>query len=186
MANDPWELIPGYISPLTDKEHARLGRIVVLWGQNEHFVERLLCRVSGLTWKELEILQVTEKPIGSKALYIAEAKKRLKDKDLEAKIQAFCDLIHETKLHRNHAMHGMWGWRATTRTRSVEPGARKTTDPKAPMKIAQLAALEKKLCRCSRIGIDPVGHFDGHMRSRYGRFIHYDAESGPPPEWLRQ
>jgi len=185
MADDPLEHIPAYISPLTDKEHARLGRIVVLWGQVEHFVERLLCRVSGLSWKELEALQVTEKPMGAKTNFISIARKRLQDTDVEAKVQQFCDLINETKIARNHAMHGMWGWRANSRTQSVEPCARRTVDPKQPMKLAQLIALEKKLCRISRVGSDLTAHFDGQdFRAKYSRFIHHaDKER---PAWLRQ
>ena len=185
MADDPLEYVPAFISPLTDKEHARLGRVVVLWGQVEHFVERLLCRVSGLSWKELEALQITEKPMGAKTNFISMARKRLQDPDMEAKVQQFCDLLNETKVARNHAMHGMWGWRANSRTKTVEPCARRTVDPKQPMKTAQLAALEKKLCRISRIGSDLTNQFDGgRFRAKYGRFTHHADKE--PPEWLRQ
>jgi hypothetical protein len=185
MTDDPLQYIPAFISPLTDAEHARLGRIVVLWGQVEHFVEQLLCRVSGLSWKELEALQITERPMGAKTNFMSIARKRLGDATLEAKVQLFCELINETKVARNHAMHGMWGWRANSRNRSVEPCARRTADPKQPMKTAQLAALEKKLCRISRIGSDLTAHFDGHnVRAKYGRFIHHaDKER---PAWLRE
>jgi len=184
MTSDPLEYIPAYISPLTDKQHARLGRVVVLWGQVEHFVERLLCRVSGLSWKELEALQITEKPVSAKSKFISMARARLKNPELEKSVQRFCDLLNETKTSRNHAMHGIWGWRANSSGKTVEPGARKTSSPKTPMKMTQLAALEKKLCQLSRLGSDLVGHFDGFPRVKYARFLHHaDRE---PPEWLRQ
>jgi hypothetical protein len=185
MADDPLEYIPGYISPLSDKEHARLGRIAVLWGQIEHFVEYLLPRVSGLTWKELEALQVTEKQMASKTSFLQLAAKRLGDAELEKQVRKFCELIHDTKTRRNHAFHGIWGLRANSRFKTVEACARRTVDPKAPMKVAQLIALERELCRCSRLGLDLLYAFEGDgVRVKYNRFLHHaDRE---PPEWLKQ
>lgn len=184
MTSDPIEYIPAYISPLTDKQHARLGRVVVLWGQVEHFVERLLCRVSGLSWKELETLQITEKPVGAKIKFMSTARSRLKNAELEGRVQLFCDLLNEIRDSRNHAMHGIWGWRANSRNKTVEPCARRTGSPKTPMKMTQLAALEKKLCRISRLGLDLTSHFDKFPRAKYNRFLHH--ADNEPPEWLRQ
>lgn len=78
--SDPIEFFPGYVSPLTDKEHARIGRIALLWGQIEHFVEALIPRVSGLSVEELKALKVPDKPVGSKVLFLKAAANRLKDK----------------------------------------------------------------------------------------------------------
>ena len=48
--SDPLEFLAGYVSPLTDVEHATIGRIALLWGQADHFVEQLLPVVSELSW----------------------------------------------------------------------------------------------------------------------------------------
>lgn len=185
MSEDPLEFIPGYISPLTEKDHARIGRIAVLWGQIEHFIEEILPYVTRLTWDELVAARVTEKPIGTKVDILKQARKRLEDEEISEQVREFCVAIEETKVQRNHLFHGVWGWRATSRTKTVVPAARKTSNPDQPLKIVQLPGLEKKLCRCSRLGTDLVMHFhhEGY-RVKYSRFLHHDGHD--IQEWLEQ
>jgi hypothetical protein len=180
---DPLEFVPGYVSPLTDKEHARIGRIAILWGQIEHFVEHLVTKVSGLSWAELETIGVTNKPIAAKVDFLNVATGRLDDPDLRQRVKAFCAMIHETKLARNHVFHGIWGWRADQRTKSVFAAARKTSQPEAPFKASQLPGLEKKLCKCSRMGSDLMVHFwEEGFRVKLMRFIHHAGDEHPA--WL--
>ena len=117
MGDKPLEYVAGYVSPLTDKEHAQLGRIAVLWGQIENFVDELLEHVSGLSWNELEGLGVTTKPMATKASFLNQVRHRHEDAATAEKIGDFCALIHETKAARNDAFHGMWGSMATTELR---------------------------------------------------------------------
>lgn len=185
IEKDPLEFIAAYISPLTDKEHAQIGRIAILWGQIELITEDLLVLVTKLSWKELEALQITDKPMGARTMFLNEARARIKNPELEAKLKSFCDAIHETKVQRNHVFHGMWGWRANSLKRTVEPCARRSKDPSAPLKLYQLHALEKKLCRCSRIGHDLAWLLRGDQRrSKHVRFLHYGDKE--PPQFLRQ
>lgn len=184
--SDGLEFIPGYISPLTDADHARIGRIAVLWGQVEHFVEAMLPRVSGLSWDELVALRVADQPIGQKVLFLKAAAKRLKDSDIQEAVTAFCAAIDETKSARNHVFHGMWGWRADRRTKTVDPAARKTSQPSQPFKAGQLPSLEKRLCACSRQGSDIMMAFwNESARVKYSRYIHH-GEREVIPEWLSQ
>lgn len=183
---DPYEFYPGYISPLTDQEHARLGRIAILWGQIEHFVEVLLPYTSGLQWEELEVVGLTSKPIGAKVDFLNLSRKRLKDPELSKAIGEFCSLIHETKTNRNHAFHGIWGWRGDVRSKSVFPAARKTSQPSQPLKSSQLPALERKLCQCSRMGSDLTNHFYGwNIRGKFNRYFHH-GDKDDLPRWLDQ
>ncbi len=183
---DPLKFIPGYISPLTDKEHARIGRIAVLWGQIELITEDLLMLVTKLSWQELEALQITDKPMGQRVSFLTIAAKRLKDAKLELQLKTFIGLINDTKTSRNHVFHGMWGWRASSRKRTVEACARRTKEPTVPMKISQLIKLEKSLCRCSRVGFDLVGDMRGwRNRAKFVRFIHH-GESDDSPRWIQQ
>jgi hypothetical protein len=185
ITSDPLEFVPGYISPLTDKEHARIGRIAILWGQIELQTEDLLVLVTKLSWEELEALQITDKPMGQRVSFLTIAGKRLKNPTLEARLKAFIGLINDTKTSRNHVFHGMWSWRANSRKQTVEACARRTKEPTVPMKVAQLIKLEKSLCRCSRLGYDLGWEMRGTTsRTKYTRFIHL-AESGAP-QWLRQ
>ena len=109
--NDPLEFLPGYVSPITDKEHATIGRIALLWGQIEHFVEQLLPTVTGLTHEEMDALQISSKTIASKVDFLSKASARIKIDGIREDVGRFCAIIHETKKQRNHIFHGMWGWR---------------------------------------------------------------------------
>lgn len=183
---DPLEFIPGYISPLTDKEHATIGRIALLWGQIESAVEHLVCLVSGLTWDELDAIGVAGKPIAQKVDYLKATSKRLADDKQRERVVAFCISIHDTKSDRNHLFHGIWGWRADSRTKTVVPAARKTSAPSQPLKATKLPSIEKRLCRCSRMASDLLMEFwqEGY-RTKYSRFFHH-GERGALPEWLEQ
>lgn len=186
MAGDPLEFIPGYISSLTDVEHARIGRIAVLWGQIENFVEHMLPHVSGLTWDEIQAIGLAEKPVGQKVAFLKAAAKRIGDTALQQSVLNFCATIDDTKSARNHVFHGIWGWRAVQKTKSVVPAARKTSQPSQPFKASQLPGLEKKLCACSRQGSDiMMSLWREGVRSKYTRFIHHGARD-ELPEWLEQ
>lgn len=184
--SDPLEFIPGYVSPLTEMDHARIGRIAILWGQIEHFVEIILPHVTGLSWDELIAIRVADKPIATKVDLLNQARNRLADDDIAKKVRDFCASINDTKVQRNHLFHGLWGWRASGRTQTVVPAARKTSNPDQPLKAAQLPGLEKRLCQCSRIGIDLVMHFHSEgYRVKYSRYLHHDGQEAAP-EWLQQ
>lgn len=184
VSDDPLEFIAGYISPLTEKDHARIGRIAILWGQVEHFVEEILPSVTGLSWEELAAAEITEKPIGTKVRILKQTRTRLEDEELSERVREFCSSIEETKVQRNHMFHGIWGWRGTQRTKTVVPAARKTSTPAQPLKISQLPALEKKLCRCSRLGSDLLMTFNQEQyRAKYTRFLHHDGHEDAP-DWL--
>jgi hypothetical protein len=183
--NDPLEYAAAYISPLTDKEHARIGRIAILWGQIEYCVDELLEHVTGFNRAELETLGVADRPVAAKVDFLNRVKDRHPDQDYRTKIADFCAIIHETKTSRNHVFHGMWGWRANERTKQMIPAARKPSALRQPFKYTQLPALEKKLCKCSRMGLDlcaPV--WGSSVRARFTRFIHHDDIDDP--KWMTQ
>lgn len=184
---DPFEFIPGYISPLTDVQHAQIGRIALLWGQVEHFVEQLLFPVTGLSGDELRALGVTDKPIGSKAMFLKAASARVEDEEVKKGIREFCAAIDATKAARNHVFHGVWGWRGDKRSKRIEPAARKSSVPHAPFKATQLDSLEKALCRCSRLGIDLTANLRGQKyRVKYTRFFHHGDNEAEIPKWFQQ
>ena len=134
---DPLEFFPGYVSPLTDKEHATIGRIALLWGQIEHFVDGLLPEISGLSREQLEALQVKEKPMASKVAFLKASAKRHNHGPTGQSVAEFCKLVEDTKTQRNHAFHGIWGWRGDDRTERVYPAAQKESDPQSPFEIAR-------------------------------------------------
>ena len=180
------EFFPGYVSPLTDTEHATIGRIALLWGQVEHFVEVLLPIVTGLTQDEMDTLQISSKTIASKVDFLAKASARVGREDIRDGIKSFCAIIHETKGQRNHIFHGIWGWRGDDRTKRVFPAACKRSDVGSPFPADKLNALEKKLCKCARMGFDLFTRYHGQLeRPHPSRFFHHNAQ-GDAPEWLVQ
>lgn len=184
--SDPLEFVPAYISPLTDQDHARIGRIAVLWGQIEYSVEGLTSLVSGLSWDELAALGIAAKPIATKVDFLKAASFRLADQLLAERVREFCAIIHDTKGQRNHVFHGMWGFRGDHRTKTVRAAARKTLDPAAPFLAEKLSGLEKKMCKCSRLGGDLTMHFWGErIRPKFQTFFHHNANSDDP-KWLEQ
>ena len=131
----------------------------MLWGQIEHFVEHLVCHVAGLTWDELKAVRIADQPIGQKVQYLKPVAKRLTDPKLTEQVVKFCVGIEDTKSDRNHLFHGIWGWRGDKRTKIVTAAARKTSAPDQPLKATKLPSLEKRLCRCSRMGSDLIMTF---------------------------
>lgn len=185
--SDPLEFFAGYVSPLTDVEHATIGRIALLWGQVDHFVEQLMPVVSKLSWEQLKALQITEKPVGSKVGFLKASAKKLSDEALQEQIVSFCALVDDCKAHRNRVFHGMWGWRGERRTGKVIPAARKESEPHNPFPASKLPALERKLCKASRSGFDLVTTlvFRQTVRPHPSRFLHHGA-SDATPEWFEQ
>jgi hypothetical protein len=156
-AAHPFTFYPAFISPLTEKEHARIGRIAILWGQIDFFVEFLVNEMTGMSYSELDALQINSKNTASKAGYVKALSKRLVDipRTSEA-IVAFCKAIDEVKTQRNHVFHGAWGLHCNTRTETVVAAARKRSAMNSPFMASSLPALERKLCECSRLGADAL------------------------------
>ncbi|MEB3414555.1 hypothetical protein VCJ71_00605 [Alteriqipengyuania sp. WL0013] len=176
-STDPLEYVAGYISPLTDNEHARIGRIAVLWGQVEYFVDELLEYLTGFSRSELEALGVTDRPTASKVDFLLKVKERNDDGEYRERVTEFCRLIHETRPSRNQLFHGMWGWRALDRKKRMVPAARRSDAPKQPFKATQLSGLERKLCKTSRLGQDLCAPlFGAQHRAKLNRFVHHDDD----------
>jgi hypothetical protein len=85
---DP-ELQAGYLSPLTDKEHATLGRIAVLWGQIESFIDFVVPAFCDLDHNALDKLGVFDKPMGNKANFLEAVSKRRSVPEVHAKVLKF-------------------------------------------------------------------------------------------------
>jgi hypothetical protein len=150
----------------------------------EHFVDDLLPCVSGLKWEALEPLGVTEKNIQSKVQFLKVVAKQMGDSERGERVRNFCEAIEHTKVERNHLFHGIWGWRVNSRTKTVEPCARHSKFPSKPLKIPDLARLEKALCRCSRLGFNLLQEFWGWNENGAGRFFHGSDKDFP--KWLQQ
>lgn len=178
------ENVAGYISPLTDEEHATLGRIAVLWGQIESAIDNILPTFCGLSSDEIDALQIFDKPIAAKAALLKRVSKRRSRADVHGKVEEFLQIIDDTKVRRNQAFHSMWGWRLDARKRTVEPCARYLKSPGQGIKASALSQLERELNRCARLGKDLL-HLAWGEGPDYNpsRFFH---GADDPQEWFEQ
>lgn len=179
-----FEFIPAYISPLTDKEHAAIGRVALLWGQIEYIIDDLICLFSGLSWDELTVHPGRLRHVSDKIQFLKDQAAENPPRPLVEKVLDFCELVDNSKSERNQVFHGIWGWRA--RRRVVFPAARQTRAPSQPFPASKLPWLERQLCRCSRMGADLCDEFYEHKTlNTYSRFIHHPEREGAP-DWLRE
>jgi hypothetical protein len=168
------ELSPAFCSPLTDRQHARLGRIAVLWGHIDFILDELLLKVLRLSRAQRATF-IGEKPIGPKLELLKPAIKTIKDPVVREKVQEFYSILNDTKGQRNHIFHGSWGWRANDRTKRVSVAARHPKSLTNPVEVEKLKDIERELCRASRLGMDgytllrkePIP--TGSMRYLHGR-----------------
>ncbi|WP_294122084.1 hypothetical protein [Sphingomonas sp.] len=175
------ETQPALISPLTDKQHAQLGRIAVLWGHIDFVLDELLLNVLKLSITQRKMF-IGEKPMGPKMDLIKPEISKIKDGNARDLTQRFYDLLNDTKRLRNHAFHGIWGWRAVDRGKKVEVCARHPKEPNNPLKASDLPALEAKLCRASHVGFDALAALrKWPPPAGVNRFSH--GKAGPPPKW---
>lgn len=182
---EPSNLTPPYLSPLTDNEHAQIGRIAILSGQIEWILDGLIPHVTGLSTPQLRALNLTDKSLAAKAEFLKVSAKSIQKDGLKTQIFEFVRLINETKNKRNHAFHGVWGWRGMPKTKTVEPCARNAKNPSQPLRIQDLVELEKQLCHCANVGfscfLEMVGR-SGHPSP--ARFLH--AAEQALPKWMHK
>jgi hypothetical protein len=176
------ELSPAFCSPLTDKQHARLGRIAVLWGHIDFILDELLLKVLRLTRGQRAAL-IGEKPIGPKLEMLKPGIAKIKDPVIQEKVRAFYTILNDTKAQRNHIFHGSWGWRAIDRGKRVSIAARHPKSPTSPVEVDKLPGLERELCRASRLGIDAYTLFrKDPLPTGSMRYLH--GSSKQPRKWF--
>ena len=181
MVNNPKQQdVPAFYSPLTHDEHAQLGRIAVLWGQVEMFVENLLTAVFGIT-PELRARLFSDKPIGAKLDLLSSFTKDMPKGEAAKAVAAFLSLAHEVKSERNQCFHGVWGFRVRAKQQEIEAAAQHQRDPAKPFRASNLPRLERKLCQLSHLGILALAAL-GQMERLIGA---YPLFHGDPPveEW---
>lgn len=183
----PISQLPGtvrFVSPLTDAQHAQLGRISVLWGHIDYLLDHLIAAVSRLSWEQIESLKVNEKPLGAKVGFLKASLHQVTDDKHRALVETFIELVGGVKERRNFALHGLWGIRSDNRLKSVAPAARLHADVTKPFRASQLGKLEADLCAASSAAIIADAELQERTYSELERLVFY-AESDAP-QWLQQ
>ena len=175
---------PAYLSPLTDAEHAQLGRIAILWGQIDWLLDELIVTALKLT-REQQNAVIADKMIGAKLALLKPRLDGIEDERARASAEKFAKLVAETKTDRNRIFHGVWGWRFLVRQRRIERCVRHPKGLESPFKASHLPDLEKRLCEAATHGITAVVIIDGRKPSPgLKRFIH--GLTDDLPEWVQE
>lgn len=176
--------LPAFVSPLTDKEHAQLGRIAVLWGQADWLIDEIILTALEITRKQHTAF-IGEKPIGPKLEILKPSLGEIKDARAQEAARGFVERLDATKAQRNHIFHGIWGWRAKPRSTTVERCARHPKSLNNPVRAEQLPGLERTLCEAVTQGIMAVWIIRGHEpEAGVHRFLH--GRDDEAPEWFLQ
>ncbi len=184
MVNNPKQQdVPAFYSPLTHTQHAQLGRIAVLWGQVEMFVENLLTAVLGIE-PLLRARLFNDKPIGAKLDTLSSFAKDMQNAPAAQAVRTFLTLAQEVKLDRNQCFHGVWGFRVRSKQQQIEAAAMHQRSPEKPFRADNLPRLERRLCQLSHLGmlaLESLGEMD-RLNGAYPLF-HGDP---PTEEWSRE
>lgn len=177
--------VPAFYSPLTHEQHAQLGRIAILWGHVDVFVDNLLTAVLHGD-AELRAQLFREKPIGAKLEFLTMRLKETMQGPEREQFEAFIEAVHSIKADRNSAFHGVWGFYIGKD--SVEAAAQHLPKNK-PFKADRLPNLERKLCQISHQGrllLEQLGMLGDMGDGAQPNFFGHPPTQVWFQEWLEQ
>lgn len=177
----PAEFIPPFVSPLSHDQHARLGRIAILWGQIDMILDQLLQAALNITGEQ-RVALIGERPIGGKLDLLKNNLHGIKDKKAREGARDFWELANDTKSVRNRCFHGIWGF-GLGRKETLFAGASHFREIENPFRATQLPSLEKKLCKTARLGWNALAIVMSYTHATKGcsRLFH---GKGDIPAWL--
>lgn len=176
--------LPGFVSPLTDAEHAQLGRIAILWGQADWLIDEIIPAALKITREQQRTL-IGEKPLGPKLDILKPHLDAINPERAREAAKGIFHLLNNTKAQRNHAFHGIWGWRANPRTKKVDRCSRHPKSLHNPITVDDLPKLERTLCEAVTQGIMAVWLIRGREpEAAVVRFLH--GRDDEVPEWFRE
>jgi hypothetical protein len=182
MVNNPTQRdVPAFYSPLTHEQHAQLGRIAILWGQIDMFVDNLLTAVLGID-PDLRAQLFNEKQIAGKLDHLLKSAPNVSDMKARVAVIAFINSALALKSDRNRCFHGVWGFRIVRK--SVEAAAQHHRALENPFKAADLPRLERSLCQLSHQGMLALNAL-GEMDLLTGAYPLFHGQM-PDQEWLAE
>lgn len=135
---------PAYKIPLNDEELLLVGRITILWGQIEFFVDDIICAIHGIDREQLDLF-ASGQMIGSRVNFIDKGIARIKSKALRDQANRVVKEIRRVGPDRNMLTHGIWGFHVNKARTQQRAGAHSKKRPKTPMFATQLVRLESDI-----------------------------------------
>ena len=170
---------PAYAIPLTDKQLIALGRITAIWAQVDLMVDKLLSLVHDLNPVQFRML-VGDKMVGSKLNLLEQSLILIEDGPRHDSIEKFVKLATAVLSERNHATHGVWGWRIQGKKEFI--AARHSRTPGKPLRATKLKKLESTVANVSRAAMNAFGIWVGVVQLLPIKLSFGSSES--PPERL--
>ena len=185
MVNNPTQRdIPAFYSPLTHDQHAQIGRIAILWGQIDMFVDGILTHVLGIS-AELRRELFSERQIGSKLDVLKSFCLKISDHDGKKEVQKFIEIVYQSKAMRNRCFHGTWGYRVL-KSKKVIAAAQHYKQQENPFKASDLPMLERKLCQASHQGMIAIATVSPTEYVEGAHPLFHGAEAESFPKWFAQ
>ena len=182
MVNNPTQRdVPAFYSPLTHEQHAQLGRIAVLWGQIDMFVDNMLTGVLGIA-PELRAQLFNDRQIAGKLDALAKSAIKISNPEARLAVSAFIGSAQALKSERNRCFHGVWGFQI--KRKAVQAAAQHHKSPGQPFKASDLPKLERKLCQLSHEGMIALNSL-GQMELLTGADPLFHGEV-PDREWFER
>lgn len=165
-----------YEIPLTDHQLIHLGRITATWAQVEFFIDRLLMLALDLTPKAFDDTY-SAVMVGTRLDKLDAACLSVDDPEQRQALSAFVAAALKVKRDRNHAVHGLWGFRV--RRGLSAPSARHRKTPGTPLRAERLKRLEADIAAASLAGANAVGAWTGVLFFVPSR-LHFGSSPKPP------
>jgi hypothetical protein len=168
------EDVSAYSIPLTDKQLMTLGRITAIWAQIDHLTDHLLVHILQIGPNEFAEKFGTMGS-GGKIAELDLALLTLPDGDFRSAVYEFVIAANAVKEDRNHAVHGVWGFRSAKDL--DKPAARHPRAGGKPLYAERLKAVRKAAATASLRGLFALAKAHGTTL-----FVPMNFYFGSPPE----
>jgi hypothetical protein len=169
-------IITAFEIPLNEKQLLALGRISAIWAQVDFLTDQLLMRAQQLNQRQFDLL-VGDKMVGTKLSMLQQSLDFIENSDIREAVSNFIVVAESAKTHRNHAVHGVWGWRISERGEFA--AARHSRTPGVPLRAERLRRLEREVASASELGLRAMSLVTGQKIFPGGKF-NFGAAEQPP------
>lgn len=153
--------LPSWLIPLSDEDQARLGRIVVMWGQVESVLDYIIQAFTPIDEAAYKSL-LGGRMLSTKVGIVLNLAKEITNLRTMKACEELCSLINASSSDRNDAVHGRWGYSAE----AGEPVAQSSKRNKL-FKLEMLHKLEQDSIAITRAAVEVIQACAGRRGVRH-------------------